>query len=107
MYARWTKFTVRRTCEADAEKALGELLEFIQQQPGFLMSLQLVSTENPREMARLSLWRSKAAADAAAVQTHSVAIRSRLVAAAREESSGYNVKSRSGRLPAVRKRKTV
>lgn len=105
-YARLTKFTVRRGCDADADEALNELYDWLKDQEGFLMGVLLASPENSRQRARLSIWKSRDAADAAAIQTHSIALRARLVAAVREEASDYNVLAYTGRLPAPRKRKT-
>ncbi|MFH1484995.1 MAG: hypothetical protein ABIH46_02895 [Chloroflexota bacterium] len=105
-YARFTKYTVRQGCDAEAEQALGELYNWLEDQEGFLTGFRLVSPEHSRQRARLSIWKSKEAADAAAIQTHSIALRTRLTAVVKEEAFDYDVLAHIGRMPAQRKRKT-
>ncbi len=57
------------------QELLDELDGFLSKQPGFIESYEL---ENTGSLGQVSIWESRQAADHAAIQPHTIAVRSRI-----------------------------
>ena len=70
--------------KAGRERQIGKLLhemgEFMAKQPGYVEGYSLKSHAGTAAVARVSMWENPEALDRAAMQTHSVAMRSQLFA---------------------------
>jgi heme-degrading monooxygenase HmoA len=66
--------------EGHVNKLLHEMGEFMAKQPGYIEGYSLKSHAGAAAVARVSMWESAEALDKAAMQTHSVALRSQLFA---------------------------
>ncbi|MBM4406293.1 MAG: hypothetical protein FJ039_08965 [Chloroflexi bacterium] len=64
--------------ERQVNQLLHEIGEFMAKQPGYINGYSLKSHAGPTAVARVSLWESSDALDKAAMQTHTVALRSQL-----------------------------
>lgn len=91
LYVRISLLTAKSGCETQVEATQDDLLSFYASQIGYLRGYKLRSTTQPRQIGRITVWRSPEDADAAAQSPHVLAQRSKLQSLIADEFEGtYN-----------------
>lgn len=77
-YVRFSLMRPRQGQEARARELIDSLVEYYQQQPGYLTGYRLEPVDSDGFIGRMGVWASEAEANAAAQQEHDLALRSQL-----------------------------
>ena len=81
--ARITRLEPLPGREAEVEQMADGLLTWLGQQEGYVAGMRLVSLDNPADVSWISIWDSRAAADAAVNSQHALSVYSQIITMAK------------------------